>query len=380
MKINVMTWNMAGAKLLKHFDSPPTNVAQTYIDQYRSAWTSSIIPYLSFPGPSADFPDIILLQECIGFVDTRPTPSGRWQSGKEILQSIFTGYECFFFPAFSSQKNHNPAKWNKFRIGSGIQYFLPDEIDAQQGYGVCVRDPNQLKRIWIDDKSITENTPSMIDNSSSPYGFSFEAINLTTGMYLGNRDTEPRLAILGRMKLSAGNDERYCNFINLHLTTLQGEREGNPKINRIGSEIRLQHLKVIVENIISAYQESTLYRIPRKTLNRKDDIWIVAGDFNATPESNELDLIRKSDFIDGNPDKRMIDQSGRFQNQIGTKISLRDKSSPPVVVDYIHCGLQGASFNTGGVGTSNSRRPFLVPFTDPNFATDHAALFACFEI
>ena len=37
MNINVMSWNMAGAKMLEHLDPPNDPVAKSYISAYRKA-------------------------------------------------------------------------------------------------------------------------------------------------------------------------------------------------------------------------------------------------------------------------------------------------------------------------------------------------------
>jgi len=43
--------------------------------------------------------------------------------------------------------------------------------------------------------------------------------------YQGDRDTEPRLVVMGRCFRSSGNQRgRYINFLNLHLDTMRGER------------------------------------------------------------------------------------------------------------------------------------------------------------
>jgi hypothetical protein len=114
MRINVMSWNMAGAKFFGHLDDSPRLVVQTHVDHFNSAWRDGILPHFSRP-PNPP-PDVILLQECIGFVDKRADPSGRWQTGQQILEGIFGDYSCFFFPAFSSHTHPHPARWNRFRV------------------------------------------------------------------------------------------------------------------------------------------------------------------------------------------------------------------------------------------------------------------------
>jgi hypothetical protein len=304
---------MAGAKVFGKLDGPPSPAAGTYIQSFQHVWEYKVIAYLhAHAGPPQDL-DIILLQECIGFVDHRPNASERWHTGQQILQQIFKGYDCFFFPAFSSHTHPNPARWNRFRQGGGAQNFMPDEIGAQQGYGVCARE-GILRRLWIAEAQPPENQPNA-DLPHGQYDLCFETIYTTTGLYLGSRDTEPRLVVLGRVKLPDGTaDGRYVNFLNVHLTTLRGEREGNIRLDRIASSARLHQLELILDNVISAYQVAT-YRMPRISPTRKEDIWIVAGDFNATPVSPEVELVTQAGFVDGHPDKRLWDETGRFHDQ-----------------------------------------------------------------
>ena len=87
-----MSWNMAGAKVLEHLDPPPGPAAGSYTTAFRDAWDRSIGPWLSIPSGAG--PDIILLQECIGFLDLSDGPTCRWQNGRTLLEEIFPGHEC----------------------------------------------------------------------------------------------------------------------------------------------------------------------------------------------------------------------------------------------------------------------------------------------
>lgn len=392
MILRVMSWNMAGAKVFGCLDGDPDPVAKTYTQHFHEAWEDGVLQHFRTPAHQPDYPDIILLQECIGFMDHRVNPSGRWQTGKEILQSVFSSsYECFFFPAFSSHTHPHPARWNQFRQGQGTKHFIPEEIEAQQGYGVCVRkDVAPLRRLWVENPHPPKDRPDIDHPTALQYDLCFEAVHTTTGLYLGGRDTEPRLVVLGRLKVPDGSGERYVNFLNVHLTTLKGEREGKVRLDRQGSRIRLQQLDLILDNVISAYQEATEHRMPRATPTQKEDIWIMAGDFNATPVSEELELVSQAGFIDGNPDKHLEDAEGTFEGQIGTKWSIKrtpgspiivEYIGPPIVVDYILCGLQSSAFPVNGASMARSRRPYRPRFClGSPFEPDHAVLFASLDI
>jgi hypothetical protein len=85
--------------------------------------------------------------------------------------------------------------------------------------------------------------------------------------------------------------------------------------------------------------------------------------------------------VDGNPDKRIQDATQAFQNQIGTKWSLSRPAAPPIVLDYILCGLKESAFPVNGVTVDDSCRPFrpVFPAHSP-FESDHAVLWASFDI
>lgn len=379
MDIKVMSWNMAGAKMLKYLDSPPDPVAKSYINAYSNVWSGSIQRY--FTNPRKEYPDIILLQECIGFEDLSANPSGRWVSGEFILQQIFQGYKCFFFPAVSSLNNPHPAKWNKYGQGGAVKNYIPDYVNIQQGYGICIKADIQPRTLWVPHKKKGHIHPD-VDKPDQQYRLCFEPINITTGLYLGNRDTEPRQAILGRILLSSGGEERYVNFLNLHLNTLKGEREGSIRLNRLSSRSRTLQLELVLDNVISAYQETSSYRMPHSTDKRKEDIWIMGGDFNSTPDSEEIALIERMGFVDGNTQKEIEDEdtSSPYHNQIGTKWSLSNRSLPPIVLDYIFCGLERMAFPANKLDTKNSKRPFRPSFTEERFESDHAVLFVKFKL
>jgi endonuclease/exonuclease/phosphatase family metal-dependent hydrolase len=145
----------------------------------------------------------------------------------------------------------------------------------------------------------------------------------------------------------------------------------------------MRQIDGILDGIISAYQEASGYRVPRRRWGTADeDLWIVGGDFNATPDSAEIASVTRSGFVDGNKDKTIFDADpgSPLHNQVGTKWSIRDLNLPPVVVDYIFCGIERTSFRTSEVKVQNSVRPYRPEFRNSDFQSDHAVLCACFEL
>jgi len=375
MEVRIMSWNMAGAKLFEQLDPAPGPAAERYVSAFRRVWDNSIGPWLAIPDDDA--PDIILLQECIGFEDMSSSPSGRWQSGSAILGEIFSGYECFFFPAVSSHKHPHPGKWNRYAEGGTVVNFVPPHVDLQQGYGICVRAGVSSRKLWVPWPD-PNDAPVDADRADAECVSCFEPISITSGLYLGNRDTEPRMVILGRARLKSDGESRYLNYLNIHLSTLSGEREGNLRLNRSADASRTQQVELILDNIVSAYQESRSYRMPQSMQQNERDIWVIGGDFNTTPDSAEIAMICRSGFVDTIPDKSIEDANpaSTFQDSIGSKWSLANSESPPIVLDYIFCGLEQFTFPAGGLDVSGSKRPFIPRFDDMAFASDHAVLFA----
>ncbi len=384
MRFRVMSWNLAGAKLLKKLGAAGGNRAAEYIESYRKAWQESVQPVIG--GNMAQrLPDIILLQECIGFAVPAGADREEWPDGDKILGAIFEKYHCFFFPALSSHENPHPAKWEKQRNRQDPTRFIPDEVEIQQGYGICIKDATRLRKLWITEPNTLDRVPKVDEPREDEYKkMCFEVVNTTTGLYLGGRDTEPRLAVLGRLLLGEGDDARYINFLNVHLTTLKNERQGNLELNRRAGLKRRRQLDLILDHVISAYQDaSETYRVGRKTAPGGDDVWIIGGDFNAIPQSDEIRLMKQMGFVDGNPNKTINDLSdGSLANKVGTKWSLRkdDKKLPPVEVDYIMCGLEMTSFAGGELKIFHHPTPLRARFENTDFETDHACLIATFEI
>jgi hypothetical protein len=370
-----MSWNIAGAKLFEHLDPSPGPAAGSYITAFRDAWDGGIGPWLS--NPHDDGPDIILLQECIGFEDLSPAPTGRWQSGKTILEKIFPGYECFFFPSVTSHKNPHPGKWKRYEDGSEGDACIPDCVDAQQGYGICIKAGLGSRTLWIPHQDPC-NVSADADLPDPDCSSCFESIGFTPGLYLGSRDTEPRVVLMGRTRLESGGETRYLNYLNVHLNTLTGEREGSIRLNRMASSSRLRQIDLILDNVVSAYQEASQYKMPASVTGGKEDVWIIGGDFNASYDAEEIEHIRRAGFVDAVPDKRIddADLDSPYHNQVGTKWSLHSADTPAVVLDHIFCGLEYSTFPAGGIDISGSRRPYRPRFDRTEFAPDHAVLYA----
>jgi len=147
-----------------------------------------------------------------------------------------------------------------------------------------------------------------------------EIIRIDTGLYTGNRDTEPRLAVVSHFFL----ESRHVLLVNLHLTTLTHEREGFPERDCMGTEIRLKQLDVILNGIVSRYNT---WRAAGGAMDTPDRaLWFLTGDYNATEDSLEIAKLKRLNFMDLCPRKGT-----------GTKCS-RGNLNAALTLDYIFAG------------------------------------------
>jgi len=163
-----------------------------------------------------------------------------------------------------------------------------------------------------------------------------EKVALESGLYFGDRDTEPRAALVAHFVFSPGSKPLDIFVVNVHLTTLTMEREGVPKIDRGATEARLAQLDIIFDGIVSRYnswrrggfRERGKLRQPKdwESFDRCEPVWILAGDFNSTPESLEYKAVRQVNFLDVVPAKGA-----------GTKAPGAGKQAT-LTLDYIFAG------------------------------------------
>jgi endonuclease/exonuclease/phosphatase family metal-dependent hydrolase len=119
------------------------------------------------------------------------------------------------------------------------------------------------------------------------------------------------------------------------------EREGVPSIDEEASQTRMRQLDTMLNGIVSRYntwrkegyrwkkesKKATESKVIRpRTTDRHTPIWIIAGDFNFTPESLEYLAMVRRGFID------MISN-----HTVGTKTSGLGET-PTLTVDYVFAG------------------------------------------
>lgn len=187
-----------------------------------------------------------------------------------------------------------------------------------------------------------------------------ERVPLRTCLYFGERGTEPREALIAHFIYNPKNeDDKPLDIfvVNLHLTTLMMEREGIPNIDLEATRIRLSQIDAVFRDIVSQYNQwknqGFLERGKRResedwkyweTDKRYEPVWVLAGDFNFTPESVEYATIDKMNFINVVP----IRGSGTKAKGVGKPATL--------TLDYIFAGPKYISLDPiiTGAGIGNN--------------------------
>jgi endonuclease/exonuclease/phosphatase family metal-dependent hydrolase len=175
-----------------------------------------------------------------------------------------------------------------------------------------------------------------------------EPARLNSGLYLGDRDTEPRSALVTHFIFNPeGNPKPLDIFVvNIHLTTIMKERERIPEVDLKAAEIRMDQIEKIFKDIISRYdmwKEQGFLECGEKrnfenweTDKRHQPLWILAGDFNFTPASREYETILKMNFVDVVPEKKLATKARGLGN------------TPALTVDYVFAGPTCISMNIAG--------------------------------
>lgn len=374
LDFSIINWNIGGAKYLElpsksgwkpasRFSSPDRKLSCR--EEYKYRLEDALRFLIESIG---NRPLVLTLQEVVQYEAT-----GNYCEPLNILEPLFfkeLGYEFHFFPLITTFKHSAQAKWRKVcKSGNWDEraYFA-------QGNAILVREDISLFPVWsipkvgtslqkyIEIKSklkatskstvelgVSEDSCSLIGQKQkvkSTIAYSSEVVFVEQGLYFGDRNSEPRAAIVTHIVLDGQITNSGVLFnkpldifvVNLHLTTLTNEREGIPSKDEEAGIRRLKQLDIVFNDIISRYniwKQVKNYKLREdpypvdsriETIDRHKPVWIVAGDFNFTPESTEYEYIIKRNFIDLLPN-----------HNIGTKASGLGKD-PTLTVDYIFAG------------------------------------------
>lgn len=238
----------------------------------------------------------------------------------------------------------------------GVIHSFTDDVNKAGGYDysyygktVSMEEHMQVKKVvmvkgifndwwnWSKGNSIHSRVPfSRLGDPERP-GVSRNIPLYQPGSYEGDRDTEPRHALLSRLKTPP-----YPFVVTLHLTTLVGERKPRMRKHIIEKSHLMRHEQV--QQLLDLVKEHIL---------EKDEPLILTGDFNATedefciarllevenkfvrlvPENDGLthpSVDKAIDHIFFYPEERLVDYGCRIETG---DLSRRASDHLPVVAD-----------------------------------------------
>ncbi len=333
LRFTVLNWNVGGAKFLEEKTKSERERTRTKINE-------ALIAILTDRemGPK---PDVVTLQEIVRYRERDD------EKVRDLFDEI-PGYCYFPFPLIDSNLLSSKAKWNKIKGNSDWH----DATYFAQGNAFLIKEGCPHFPVW-DLSNVDQPRPG---KSKDHF---IELVHLDTGLYFGDRNTEPRAALVAHFIYDPGdrpgtmkNDIRKpldIFVINLHLTTLMMEREGVPEIDALAAKMRQAQLDVIFNGIVSRYNSWRQggYRErgekrepePQESFKRHSPVWVMAGDFNFTEESAEYAFIKRMNFIDTVPKRGKRTQWGQ-----GTKASGVG-NDPTLTLDYIFAGPRFVSLD-----------------------------------
>lgn len=326
MKFTILNWNMAGAKYLEE--------PKGKREKFKKNINEELCGLLKKHNP-----DVVTLQEIVKYGDNK-------EDANDILDVTKykeSGYVYHTFPLIDTENLSIRAKWNKLeKKGEWNEgtYFA-------QCNGFLFKKDIPHQPIWALPKD-SINPPKV------PRENYIEKVSLESGLYFGDRDSEPRAALVAHFVYNTdsvkikGKSVNVLDIfvVNLHLTTLTMEREGVPEIDRKATKIRLSQLDIIFDGIVSRYnswrqggfRERGEHRQPEdwESFDRHEPLWILAGDFNSTPESpvsHEYKLMEDLNFMD------MVYNKGKGTKAPGTG------EDATLTLDYIFAGPKFIALN-----------------------------------
>jgi len=278
-KFTIMNWNVAGAKYLED--------PELRREEFRLKINETLTRLVK-----THEPDVITLQELVQFGPE-----------KKNLINPPPGYKLHVFTLIDTERLSIRAKWDKVEHKGN----WPKGTFFAQGNGFLFKEDLPHQPLWALPKAGAHRT-----NMLPPHYV--EKVGLESGLYFGDRDTEPRAALVAHFVFNPRGIKPLDIFVvNVHLTTLTMEREGVPEIDRLATRVRLAQLDIIFDGIVSRYNrwkrggflQRGEHRKAEKweTFNRHEPVWIVTGDFNFTPTSVEYQTISNMNFMDVVPTK-----------------------------------------------------------------------------
>lgn len=312
--VTIVSWNIGGVGFLK-----TDTIGQTQKKERINQAIKNII--------NSKNPDFILLQEIVKYKNI------------DIIEAP-NDYNYTSTIAIDTKNNKHPVKWDQI-IKEG-NWSKSDYLG--QGMGILWKSDIPHCHIW----------ETNINNATHSKKLEMEKIHIETGLFVGDRDTEPRVIVVSHFILH----EKHIFLVNIHLTTLRGEREGFPKKDEEGINIRLNQIGIILNGIVSRYNE---WRNNLGIISDRRALWFLVGDFNATPSSEEITRIKRRNFT---------------SLCRGYTKRSKDGGAPMITVDYIFAGPKYYSFNPKYVNDNLEKIDPMINIIE----SDHVPIVAKFPI
>jgi len=324
MRFTILNWNIGGAKFLEEKTAAERRETRRKLNDALTALIAKTTP------------DVVTLQEIVRYKEPDDVE-------KQDLLDDIAGYRYFPFPLIDTDLVSSKAKWRKVLKDSD---WRPETYFAQ-GNAFLVKKKSPVFPVW-DLSALRQESPA------TDRDHFVEHVHLDSGLYFGDRNTEPRAALVMHFICDPRPVDKPSRpvdifVVNLHLTTLMKEREGVPEIDSSAARNRLGQLDIIFNGIVSRYNswrqdgypERGRERKPEEheDFNRHSPVWILAGDFNFTEESDEYMYIKKLNFIDTVPHNRKESPWGK-----GTK-AKGVGNDPTLTLDYVFAGPKFVSLD-----------------------------------
>ncbi len=330
----VVNWNIGGAKYLELLPEAECTKPELSREHFKKRLNAELARLIR-----QHQPHVLTLQEVSEYAEEAD------EDPDSIIEPLA---EYVYLPTIliDTRRHSHQGKWTKVRkkgnwaersyFGQGNAFLVRKDVSLFPVYSLPALDVSYedwLRRKGIDLQKVIASR-SLVE----------EAV-LQSGLYFGNRNTEPRAASVLHVVLDGelgGSGERLPRpldllVVNTHLTTLLREREGIPRIDSQAASKRLKQLSIIFDEMISPYNE---WRKDRYTIrdempvleegieshDRHNPVWLLAGDFNFTPASEEYEFVRRRNFID------LLEE-----HPLGTKASGLGEE-PTLTVDYVFAG------------------------------------------
>ncbi len=349
MDFKLINWNIGGAKFLALPSNKKWRMEENAANRspvYREEFQVKLQIALKRKIEEKFRPHVVTLQEVVQFNEEGISEKPKNTFDENFFDDL--GYKFHFFPLIENGKFSARMKWDKIKENwKGNPYFA-------QGNAIMVRNDvvPSLFPVWaIPDIPEFRSEKQQFDNGSKPscineIDCASEVVFVEQGLYFGDRNTEPRAAIVTHFVLDGGltginlphdklNWPIDLFVVNLHLTTLLHEREGIPSLDIKASNRRIKQLDIVFNDIISRYnswKKEKGYHLSGKPYpveasaqtERNSPVWIVSGDFNFTPKSAEFEYITKRNFMS------LCDDSFTKAKGLG--------KPPTLTVDYVFAG------------------------------------------